>query len=345
MQENTAIISLKNIRHNISVFRSLLPPQTAFIAVVKANAYGHGAERVAESVENLADGFAVTDVAEGIALRFYIKKPVLVLTPPLDEEDVFLAVKHSLTLTVCNFSSLRILSRAAEKYDLTPIVHLKVDTGMNRLGLHGGAFRNLCLSAVKNARIRVSGIYSHLYAPQDSAAREEQRKRFICEKEVAENIFGKLTAHLAATGGATAGERFAFDAVRVGLGIYGYLPDGLYLSAEEAGLRPAMKLYTHTLQTHSFSGGGIGYRRAERTYGSLTAYRVGYADGFPRNGRAGLAAEGTLCMDGCISERRGIYGKRKLIFSNAAKVAAETGTIVYETLCDATRRARIEYVE
>lgn len=347
MQENTAVISLKNVKHNVRVLRSLLPPQTAFFAVVKANAYGHGAERVAESIQPLVNGFAVATVSEGIALRGYTEKEILVFTPPLDEEDAFLSAAHNLTVTVCNFSSFYLASACAEKYGLKIKAHLKVNTGMNRLGLQGAPFRRLCALAAKRQRVRVTGIYSHLYAPHDKAASEAQRRLFLREREVAEREFGKLYAHLSATGGILRGEKYAFDGVRAGIGIYGYLPQGFALRGRDIGLRPAMKVYTRAVQTHAFTGGGVGYSPASEgeKYGKLTVYRTGYADGFPRKGNGLLRAEGNLCMDGCISRQRADYGGKKLIFSDAEKVAESADTISYEVLCAATRRARFVYVE
>lgn len=345
MQENVAVISLKNIKSNIRILRSLLPPATRFYAVVKANAYGHGAERVAESIQASVDGFAVTSVLEGIALRGYVGKEILVFTPPLDEEDVFLSATHDLTLTVCNFSSLRITTACAEKYGLTVKAHLKVNTGMNRLGLQGAPFSRLCALAAKSKGVRITGIYSHLYAPHKDSASEKQREIFLHERAVAERELGGLFAHLSATGGIVRGAKYAFDGVRAGIGIYGYLPQGLALDGRDLGLRPAMKLYTRAMQTHTFTGGGVGYFEAKKEYRALTAYRLGYADGFSRNGRAGLRAEGKLCMDSCISVGKAVYGGKKLVFSDAGKIARETDTISYEILCAATRRARFVYVE
>ncbi|MBP5242664.1 MAG: alanine racemase, partial [Clostridia bacterium] len=332
MQENIAIISLKNIKHNLSTLRSLLAPSVKVCAVVKANAYGHGVERVALSLEPFANAFAVTSIGEGIALRAAgVEKEILVFTPPLSETDAAIATLHELTLTVCNFSSLFITQAAAEKFSLSPRVQVKVNTGMNRLGLCGGAFSRLCSALAEEKRIRVTGIYSHLYAPENRAAANEQLKRFIAEKAVAERFLGKLTAHLSATGGILRGKEFHFDLVRPGIGLYGYLPSGFENDKERLQLRPAMKLYTRALQTHTFTGGGVGYAKAEKNYEKLTAYRLGYADGVWRNSGKALNFIGNLCMDSGIREGKSRkYGARKLVFSNAEKYAKEMGTIPYE---------------
>lgn len=307
-------------------------------AVVKANAYGHGIAEVAEAIEEIADGFAVTDVAEGIFLRMSgRRKPILVFTPPLDEADVYLSAEHDLTLTVCNFTSFRLIRRVAEERALPVRAHIKVNTGMNRLGLCGAPFKALCREISGQSAVRIEGIYSHLYAPESGSA-ILQRKAFLREREVAEDRLGRLTAHLSATGGILRGEEFFFDGVRPGICLYGYVPNGF----QNVGFLPAMQVYTRCIQSHRFFGGGVGYGKAEREYGDLSVYRLGYADGLPRNDRA-FGAEGKLCMDSCIREGKTAFGKRKLVFSDAAKVARENGTIPYEVLCAATRRAKFEY--
>jgi alanine racemase len=338
MQENIAVVSLKRIQANAKAVWRIVSPERKLFAVVKANAYGHGIAAVAESLEEIADGFAVTDVAEGVFLRMSGRqKPILVFTPPTDEEDVFLAAMHDLTVTVCNFSSFRLMRRVAEKYSVPVRAHIKVNTGMNRLGLGGAPFKALCREMSGQNFVRIEGIYSHLYAPESQAA-ILQRKAFVRERAVAEEYFGRLTAHLAATGGILRGEEFFFDGVRAGICLYGYVPNGF----QNTTFLPAMKVYTRCIQSRRFCGGGIGYGKAERAYGDLAVYRLGYADGLPRNDRA-FGAIGNLCMDSCIREERVAFGKKKLVFSDAAKVARENNTIPYEVLCAATRRAKFEY--
>ncbi len=345
MQENTAVISLKNIKSNINTFRNLLTPQVKLYAVVKANAYGHGAERVAESAQNIVDGFVVTSVQEGIALRIGgVVKEILILTPPLGLEDVFLSVAHRLTLTVCSFASLRILEKSFQEFGICAQAHLKVNTGMNRLGLYGNPFARLCVLLNKSQGVKITGLYSHLYAPDCKESCQSQLRNFLTAKTVAEDKLGKLFCHLSATGGILLGEKYHFDGVRLGIGTYGYLPKGFEEQEEVLRLHPAMKLYTRALQTHRFTGGGVGYAKAERDYDLLTVYRLGYADGFLRKGGA-LSAIGNLCMDGSIVEGKCTYGRKKLVFSSVKELAARAGTIPYEVLCAATKRASFEYRE
>lgn len=343
MQENIAVVYLNRIQENAKKLRRRLPPGTALYAVVKANAYGHGLLPVAASLEKLCDGFVVTSVREGVFLRQGgTKRDVLVLTPPLDEEDVFLSVKHGLIVTVCDPASAKAVVRTGEKFGFSARVHLKVNTGMNRLGECGKEFRKVCNFLKTKGHVRVEGVYSHLYCPSEKEIARRQLTLFAAERMTAEDRFGRLNAHLAASGGVLAGEEFCLDGVRTGICLYGYAPSGMEEKARRIGLRPAMEVYTHVLQSHGFSGGGIGYRQAEKAYGALSVCRLGYADGFFRGGGA-LHAEGNLCMDSSIIEGKSRSGEKKLVFADATELARQQNTIVYEVLCNATRRARFEY--
>ena len=347
MQENIAVISLKNIRRNFIAFKKKLGADVRFFAVVKADAYGHGAERVAETLEGAADGFVVSSVREGVCLRTAgVRGDILVLTPPVGEDDAFFAAAHGLTLTVSSFATLRFAAAGAARCGKRVDVHIKVNTGMNRLGLCGAPLRRLFSEIGKTPAVRVRGIYSHLYAPADLRAAKLQREAFSPAAAAARDMFGEVVCHLSATGGTLLGEDFHFSGVRIGIGLYGYLPDGFGTHASALGLCPAMRVYTHAVQSHRFTGGGIGYGSAEGDYKDLTVCRLGYADGFLRSGGGGrLHAVGNLCMDGCIVAGRARCGGKRAVFFSADDVAADCGTISYEVLCAAGRRAVRIYEE
>lgn len=339
MQRNIAVISLTNIRKNTKKIRALIGNGVKLFSVVKANAYGHGLIPVGQAVEPLCDGLIVTDVSEGIALRTAgIFKDILVLTPPLDIEDVYFAAMHGLIVTVCNFSSYRLAEEGAIQFGVTVRAHLKINTGMNRLGLCGIPLEKLCKRAKEGGHVRIEGAYSHLYAPQNERETTLQRERFLRERETVKRYFPDSLFHLAASGGILRGREYFFDGVRAGILLYGYTPSGFI----NDGYRPAMKVYTHAMQTHRFTGGGVGYAKAEKKYGNLTAYSVGYADGFLREGN-NFSTVGNLCMDASIRQGKAVYGRKKLLFADAEKVAKQAGTIPYEVLCAATRRAYFEY--
>lgn len=323
MQKTLAVVNLKNLRHNALYVRDILGKR-AFYAVVKANAYGHGAPQIALATEDIVDGFCVAITDEGASLRLAgITKPILVLTPPLGEDDVLRARYYNLTVTVNSVHTARI-SRGLN-------CHIKVNTGMNRFGCNIEELESVLGALDLNF---VQGVYSHLYAPQSQSARSAQLAAFNCAERIVKSQIPGACAHLAASGGILAGEEYLKDGARAGILLYGYPPAGF-----KAKVKPILKIYARKVQTTRVFGDGAGYAEATKKYNSLTAYRLGYADGFPRKTPLGVS---NLCMDSFIA-RGG--GDLKPVLSDASLVAGQNGTISYEVLCGATRRAEIVYEE
>lgn len=323
MQKTLAVVNIKNLVDNALYVRDILGKRQ-FYAVVKANAYGHGAARVALALESVVDGFCVAITDEGAALRLAgITKPVLVFAPPMGEDDVLRAKYYNLTVTVNSVQTAR-MARGL------PCI-IKVNTGMNRFGCNLGDLERV-LGSVDTENLQ--GVYSHLYAPQlrrDSAA---QLRAFNVAEELVKSKKLNTFAHIAASGGLLAGEKYIKDGARVGILLYGYAPSGF-----KADVKPVLKVYARRAQTTRFYGGGAGYAPAEKQFNRLSTYRLGYADGFPRSSPLGT---GKLCMDAFIRE-----GGKKMqpVLENAEELAMANGTISYEILCAATRRAEIVYEE
>ena len=337
MQNNLALISLPKIRSNAQKIAAAAGG-TPLYAVVKDDAYGHGAAEVALALEEQAHGFAVATADEGASLRVAgVSKDILVLTPALTEEEALRACAYGLVLTVSSLAALRVLFRARERFGLSPRTHLAVNTGMNRYGLRPERAGYACRAAAEGG-IAIEGVYSHLYAPEVRAARDRQAELFRAACGRVREYFPRAERHLSATGGILAGREYRFDAVRSGIALYGYLPRGF-----EGALRlsPAMKVYSHVAQSGTFTGGGVGYAAAERGYGALTTLRLGYGDGFFRAG--GLGGVGKLCMDAFIREGGGKFGQRRLVLADAEEYARAHGTIAYEVLCRIGGRAEKRY--
>lgn len=328
MQKTLAVINLKTLINNALYVKSLIGGK-AFYAVVKADGYGHGGAEVALAVEEIADGFCVAITDEGAALRLAgISKPVLVLTPPLDADDISRGEFYNLTFTV---NSLR----TAKMIGGNPC-HIKVNTGMNRFGCD---LRELAKILDVLSADQIAGVYSHMYNPSDNAACLKQLEIYNKAEKLVKFRNPYALSHFAASGGILAGERFFKDGVRCGILLYGYAPEGFL-----ADVLPIMKIYARRAQSTRFTDGGIGYMRAEKNYKNLNIYRLGYADGFSRRVSLG---EGPLCMDSFISEdceslKDG--GELKLVLSDAAAYAKLCGTIPYEVLCSAAKRAERVYV-
>ena len=322
MQKTLAVIDLSAIRQNALIIRSYIKDKF-FFAVVKADAYGHGAEQVALEIEDIVDGYCVAIVEEGAALRIAgVQKPVLVLAPPLSREDGEVMKYYNLWATVGD--------RYSAEYAKGLCCHVAVNTGMNRYGC--------CLNDLKTllkylSPEHICGVYSHLYAPENESARENQLKLFNLAEGIVKDYAPRSYAHLAATAGVALGKRFLKDGVRCGLALYGYAPKGFKIE----GLKPALKVYARLAQSTDFVPNGIGYNVADRVYNKLYTYRAGYADGFFREVPLG---EKTLCMDAFICEQRAAYMP---VLTDADAYAKRCNTISYEVLCSVTRRSERVY--
>ena len=352
MQKIKAKISLSNIRDNAQAFKRLT--KTRLCAVVKANAYGHGAEEVVCALQAVADCFAVALIDEAIAIRTAAcGKEILVLTPPINEAEGYAMLVNGFTVSVTDLRVARLIVRVCEKYSLTARVHLKVNTGMNRYGMTAQTLGKACKLLQKHVCVKVEGIYSHLYGTTRESA-YIQRERFLEMQAICKGYFPQVISHLGATFGALLGQNFRFDMLRIGLGLYGYLPDCDCARALQGrlGLKKAMSVYAPVVSCKKAVKGGLGYGE---TYpysqlcglGQISVCRFGYADGFLRRGDNGVdGAEfnaQTLCMDVCVRKQAYNYGEEIPILTDAERTAQETGTIAYEVLCAATRRAEFIY--
>lgn len=349
MQKVLAKIHLGNIRRNAQRFREITNGELC--AVVKANAYGHGGEEVANALSGVADSFAVAIVDEGVQIRTAAcGKEILVLTPPITVTEVLRCGWNRFSITISDLTTARLIDGVSRSRRLPLRVHLKVNTGMNRYGMELSAVGKVCKRLQTNPFVQVVGIYSHLYAATVQTA-HRQRIAFLKAVAVCKRYFPFIKAHLSATYGALLGKEFAFDGVRIGLGLYGYLPNGL---KNDGSLLPplerGMTVFAAATASRKYRYGGAGYGDNPfqgKPPRELTTCRYGYADGFLRRRENGLLGEETqannLCMDACVKAERIPRGKRFPILTDAWAVASATGTIPYEVLCAATRRAEMVY--
>ena len=318
MQKTLSVINLSAIRSNALYVRSLIGKRF-FRAVVKADAYGHGAAEVSREIEDVVDGFCVALAEEGAELRINgITKPVLVLAPPLCEEDAAKLEYYGLTPTVTDVKTARLIGGQ--------ICHVAVNTGMNRYGCFGGGLDEVLTILEKG---RIEGVYSHLYAAENAMHSKLQAAAFRTAVAKVKEHSPAAQAHFAASGGILRGGEYLFDGVRCGLMLYGYAPKGFNAPA----LKPALKVFARLSGETEVTGGGVGYNIADRAYKRLYTYRLGYADGFFRGVPLG---EKTLCMDAFVSTKRAEYLP---VFTDADAYAARCGTISYEVLCSVTRRS------
>ena len=354
MQKTIAKINLKAIKNNAEAFKTLTGKKLC--AVVKANAYGHGALATVNALESVADFFAVALIEEALEIRQAVcDKEILVLTPPTDISEVVYLFDERFIASVGDLKTAKLIQRVAFLRKKKIKVHLKINTGMNRYGASLFELGKICKFLSQSEYVLVTGAYSHLYGSDEKTARE-QRAIFLRAKKICERYYQNLTFHLSATYGCLLGKKFYFDAVRIGLGLYGYLPRGLTgevsSRANHLQLQKAMKVYAKIMSSKRYAFGGLGYGKdftGEVEKGKeLYLLRVGYADGFLRKKENGTldAKENTspLCMDACLRFGRKQRGRYVCILADAEKTAKETGTIVYEVLCKATARANFEFL-
>jgi alanine racemase len=306
---------------NLGELRRLAGEDRSVVAVVKANAYGHGAVPVARSLVRAGvERLAVATVAEGQELRRAgIDVPIVVLWG-VGPAEASQALAAELELTVTDERSVAIVESAVEAVGAGRApVHLKVDTGLGRQGVLPGEALTLAARIAGSGRLRLAGTYSHLAVPgEDVAYTDAQALR------LATAIDGMRSAgidpgivHLAATGGILAGLRVG-DAIRPGLALYGLLPD--WWDGQDVELRPVLSLRALPLRLFDVpAGDAIGYGlrfRAEQAT-RVATLGIGYGDGWPRvhanNGWVLVRGQrapivGAVSMDGLTVDIGGIDG-------------------------------------
>lgn len=351
-------LDLSGCRDNYKYFRGLLKPQTKMLVLVKANAYGHGAVEFAKMMtEAGADYLAVAYPVEGMELREAgIHKPILVLTAGTDFFNEI--IDNNLEPSIPNTSALDILCKTLEERDIRNFpIHIKLDTGMHRLGFMTSELAELEDYLSKTDRVRVKSIFSHLAAsdePDNDDFTLGQIKLFQKNAGALSDSLGyKPMWHILNSAGIERFPQYQFDMVRLGIGIYGIsaLP-GVQLA-------PVASLKCKILQIKHLKpeDGTVGYGRHGKIApeGTVTAtIPVGYADGIDRLlgcGRASFLLNGkrvptigNICMDMCMLDITGveakvgdtvtIFGKEPTI----SELAAILGTIPYEILTSVPRR-------
>ena len=348
MQKIKAKIHLGNICRNAELFLALTGKKLC--AVVKANAYGHGAEFVVNALESYADCFAVALLSEALEIRLSAcGKDILVFTPPITEMEALAFIDNGFIATVESLSTAKLLTKVCRERQKPARVHLKINTGMNRYGLDLTELDSVCELLTAEGVVQVQGVYSHLYAYSLRCA-YGQKALFEQALARAKEYFPNVTAHLGGTYGALLGREFLYDMARIGIGLYGYLPDGAQDMRNIPTLRKGMTVYAPVVATRSYAFGGAGYGSPLVTPNvgdELCVCRYGYADGFLRsfnNGVFGWKAQiNNLCMDACLRKSSLKQGSWVPVLVDAAETARNAATISYEVLCAATRRAEFEY--
>lgn len=214
-----AYVNLSALIHNAKILKKACLP-ARFCAVVKADAYGHGACEVADAIQEFADCFAVCSVEEGVCLRRAgIVKPIICLLP---QYDLLRAHFYGLTLSVSHEKEALLISNFCKERGVKMKVHLALNTGMNRFGLDDVAQIGRILPLFKGGRMRLEGVYSHFFNVSKREANDEQLERFNNLRLALKEVEGDAIAHISSGEGLAFGDRYKLDMVRVGLMLYGY---------------------------------------------------------------------------------------------------------------------------
>ena len=359
-----AIIHLDNLRSNIAEARKKIGPHPKICLPVKADAYGHGATPVSRcALEAGAEYFAVADVSEGSELRAGgIAAPILLFSQALPGELPEI-ISLELTPLVSDAEFIETAAVAAEWAKKQLTVHLKVDTGMGRLGCRSEEAARLAAKIVSSAYLRLGGVATHLSVADsledgDLAYTKNQLNRF---REAVASIrkagIEPGIVHAANSGGLAFHEDSYFDMIRPGLFLYGYSPEGGPATLPVMELRSAVVYIKKARKGEAISYGRT-WTAPEDTY--IGVIPAGYADGFPRllsnnhsvfiRGKAYPIA-GTICMDQCMInlgaktevqrwDEAVIFGPG---FLTAADMAKKCGTIPYEITCNINKRVPRDY--
>lgn len=353
-------INLDGCLDNYKYFRSKLQDSTKLLVLVKANAYGHGAVEFASLMEDAgADYLAVAYPVEGMELRQAgIKTPIMVLTAGTDSFEQI--INYGLEPGIPNIYSLKVLCEVLRKRGMTDFpVHVKLDTGMHRLGFMTEELDELLAFLKVCPQVKVKSVYSHLAAADDPSSDDftlGQIELFRKNADrLSEAVGYKPLYHILNSAGIERFTQYQFDMVRLGIGIYG-------VSAIPGNnLCPVASFKCKVLQVKTLAPGDgtIGYGRHGKIAPEGTVIAtipVGYADGVDRhlscgNGRFTVNGHivptiGNVCMDMCMLDVTGLnvkVGDTVTIFGEnptITELAGILGTIPYEILTSVPRRIR-----
>ena len=362
-----ADIDLDAIYENVKNAKALLKKDTKMMAIVKADGYGHGAVEVAKMLQQeKADYFSVARFEEAVELRNNnIHTPILCMGY-ISECDIEEAINRYIGITVYSYEMAKIINQKAGKLGKKASIHIKIDTGMSRLGfLTDDNSINDILKLKELINLNIDGIYTHFATADETDKKEtylqlERYKKVIDALEKA-NIDIQFK-HVSNTAAIIDLKELGFNMVRLGIGLYGHYPSDEV--SKEVELKPAMKLKTIITNIKTVAPGtkvSYGYTYEFKEASTLATLAIGYADGFDRTQDDpkvminGILCDvvGRICMDQCMVKiPKGLnvnIEDEVLIMGDEVGVTAEDlasrrGTINYEVLCSVSRRVTRDYI-
>jgi alanine racemase len=362
--ETVMEINLNTLLNNLNFYKSRLKPGVKVMAMVKAFSYGSGTFEVANMLQyNKVDYLAVAYTDEGIALRQGgITLPIMILNPEVSAFDKL--DEYKLEPVIYSFDLFDDYIKYLQSVGIVNYpVHIKLDTGMHRLGFESYEVETLCDLLEINNYVQVKSVFSHLSA-SEAAEHDEFTKLQIATfeqgfKQIEDTLGYKVIKHLSNTAGITRFPDIQYDMVRLGIGLYGV---DAAIPADESGLQPIANLKTSISQVKKVTAGEtVGYNRngVITKDSKIATVRIGYADGYLRafgNGVGKMLINGTLVptvgnisMDTCsldVSLINVREGDEVIVFNDELRIeelAAQIGTIPYEILTNISQRVKRVY--
>lgn len=361
--ETVLEINLNAMVHNLNYFRSLLKPQTKLVAMVKAFSYGSGSHEIANLLQfHRVDYLAVAFSDEGVALRESgITMPIMVMNP--ETHSFAQILKYKLEPEIYSFKVLNEFLKEAEADGVIDFpVHIKLDTGMHRLGFLPNETEILTEKLKSQHTLKIASVFSHLAGSDGDDLdyfTKEQIETFEAQSSKIINAFSySISRHILNSAGIERFSQYQYNMVRLGIGLYG-------ISANNASLKQVSRLKTVILQIKEIPANEtIGYGRKYKANEAMpiAILPIGYADGIHRvlgngggkfyiNGKLAPIV-GNICMDMCMIDLRGIdakEGDEVIVFGDEypiTEIASQMKTIPYEVFTSISRRVkRIYYQE
>ncbi len=357
---NRVIINRETLRHNFAVLSGRLSPDTALLAMVKSEAYGHGLKTAAAAFGSSGCAlFGVAELGEGVALRESGCTGTILVFLGFDKDYCDYFFSHDLTPVLFSREDLDVFADMADRKKQSASVYLKFDCGMSRLGFKPHEAEELVSRVADHPRLRLKGVISH-YPCSDDRYSENSRHVYrlfslVCKAAAQKQ---QTLSSLCNSGGLLYFSETCGDMARSGISLYGYCPDGKAGRDTESGqqLRPAMSFVSRVLQINDVSAGsGVSYGHtfvAEKDM-RLAVLPVGYSDGYPRllsnrgevliNGRR-VPIRGRICMNLCMVDITGmddvrmgdevvLLGSQGNETIDADEIGDWAATVNYEILC------------
>lgn len=366
-----AEINLDNLAHNMREVRRITNKDSKITAVIKADGYGHGAVSIAETLlENGADRFAVATLSEAIQVKTYfpnIETMVLGYTPEHLAQEV---IEYNIIQTIYTLEQAKEFSKIALSLNKEIVVHIKLDTGMNRLGM---VFEDKTIDTIleisKLDNLIIEGIFTH-FAAADEINKEYTREQVKKYKYIVDNLEKRglkiPLKHVSNSAGIIDLPEYNFDMVRAGIMLYGLYPSKEVnhdvVKLKEVMCLKAQVSFVKTLDAGTGVSYGLKYKCDKESF--VATLPIGYADGYTRmlSGKAKVMVQGSfvpvignICMDQCVIDVSGLnvnIGDEVILFGgndingiSIDSVADLLNTINYEITCMVDKRVPRVYIK